>query len=311
MKKNYKKYYKKFILIAIICLIPWLLGILSPREKEKASAQIERGVVCDKVIPIGEAIFETNNLLSQVFAQTQNIRREVETQIKTASGILATLGENAQKCEFSQCKAVCQNISIPVIFKGDFWPFVKITYPACIPMCGEVVKCQGKPCPDIQTLVSAFATSSQKLTGFKNNVENLIGPVLERKDIKPVTEDIKQKKSAFYLWQYEKTVEEYGEKYADKISVIEWIKRKLDRARAEFKSYSIPASEWKESLGEGLSPKKFSLRCKDVIEYGYPIEWVNNCRNLCDPEKSEFDEIECLKCLCGGNSQNWLGCQRK
>ncbi len=313
---------KKLSLILVICLIPAIIGLLSPRKNEKVSAQTGESLVCKKIIPIGEAASETANLFSAVFEETQNMRKEIKSEIATANKILDNLGKDAKNCDLSVCQPVCTNISPPLDLKADFWIFT-IRCPECFPVCGGRKKCQGVPCPDIQPETDSFKESYQKLSGFAENIEKLIGPALGQEKTMPVTEDIEVKGVTGVL---ECTVEECQESPPispeaiacvgpcaihgpTKIPLTEWIKRKLERARTEFRACSTPPSDWPKFSTKGLfMPKKSPVRCKDAIEYGYQIEWAESkCQSLCDISQSTFDETECIKCLCG-HGENWLCC---
>jgi hypothetical protein len=308
-----KKHYKKFIFVSGAILILAVFGFLGFGKKESVKAQEEVGVVCDKVIPIGEAAGKTIELYNNLFKEGQNINKEVENEIKTAYAILEAIGNNAENCDTSKCTAVCTNISLPLSINFTMLFFSVGNYPACVPVCGPVQDCIGIPCPEIRLSVNTFIASHQKITTSAQNVKNLIGPITERKDTEPVTDDIKKCRRWLKIFPVcEHTVEECVEVKncpVTKIPLTEWIKRKLEKARVEFRECAVPRSDWPKFSTKGLYlPDKGPKRCKDVIASPVQIKWAQSkCQNICDPTKASYNEEECLTCLCY-HPENWFCC---
>ena len=280
---------KAFRKIFIILLIPFLiLGSLSfffLKENENVSAQAEKELICQKTIPIGEAMDKTVDFTSDLYVQLQNIHKEVGNEIKTAQEVLNRLGKDAKNCDFSVCEPKCIDIGPSFDFDVTvlwFLPIVK--YPACIAYCEQDLGvsriCQGDPCPHFDQDIKQFEDYQNNILTFHNNLKNILYAKTEN-----IEEDIMKP----------------GETLATKVTRLEFIKRKLDTARRKFSECALSEPEIR-LVEAGETPPRISLSCVKAIQNGkfWPTEWPKACQDKCG---SVPITDECESCLCSQTSR--------
>ncbi|MDI6882916.1 MAG: hypothetical protein QMC93_00355 [Patescibacteria group bacterium] len=292
---------KLIIFCLVVSLVPLILAFWLPEKKEKILAQEEAGMpVCSKKIPIGEAMTETVNILDDIYVSLQRIHQEVGLEINTATNILNSLGKEAKNCDFSVCKASCQDVGPSLTLELKALGFTIAKYPACLTICetklGELFDipqlerpCFGKLCPDLAPVGEIFDQSIKIIEDFGQKIlkslycqqEGQVKPglICAKEDLKRVEEDIVRGK------ENEETF----------ISKIEFVRRKLNRAREDFEKWAMSEYDWQKVERGELTPRIF-MRCYEALEAGvyWPEVW-SGCQNNCKDNPFDF---QCRKCLC-------------
>lgn len=169
-----KKGTQKFILILLVFIL-----IFAPN----VFAQNEEDLVCQEPISIGSSLDATLEAMKVLFLESQNIHREIATQIETANAALAAIGKDASNCDTStkECKAMCPSIETKITFKVTFlWGFDLLKYPFCLALCSRDRACRGKPCPSLDTQLTTMTTSLENLETSIQKINDVFTSSTER-----------------------------------------------------------------------------------------------------------------------------------
>ncbi len=327
----------KFIIILALVFNLSLAGLnmlLHNQPKKVALAQGD--ITCTKVIPIGEAVNKTINLLNVLYTNLQTIRQTIPSQIESANEIprlfsTSTTGaiDVTSTCSsFKNCKPFCINSPIPVKISGQcFIPLVKFSFLFRLPWCfppplgiklnisdfftshittstvefqtpfSNPVTCTGRVCPDVTFSYDIINQTYDKIASSVDDIQKVIGSLTKRAKTEVVTDDIL---SAGEL------------PGKSKISLIEYTQRKLKVARRVFQACMLLRNEQASALRSEALPTG-PQRCLDTFKLRafYSQNLVDKCKKPClPPEKGGTTPTInfCKNCLCGGNNLNWMCC---
>jgi len=284
MKKN------KTIIIFLNLLL--VSGLTFPSLSPASSYQI-----CDTKIPIGEAMEKTIETQDRVFKEIQTIHQELNLQINTATAALGS----ASACNPKICKESNQGVCPPNILKLGitFTIDLKIKevellpISICISLCGFPLPCKGMPCPIIRPNINLVDSSITRISDSISKINDVFSSSTELVD-----NDIIKK----------------GENASTKISIFEFAKRKLKKAREEFDNCAMSYKEW-ELTAEGKYAGRQAIRCFDAFGTGsifQPKEWPKgSCQNASELCREGLSD-ECFKCVCpdlGYTAENLKQCK--
>lgn len=308
MKKNSQKF---IIVFLIFVLISASFAFLFSEKKKGVLAQEEEFLVCHEPISIGSSLDATLEAMDVLVKETQNIHREVSTQIAGANAALTSIGKDAANCDISSstCQAMCVNAQVKITFKVTLLWFITVArYPFCIAVCGARQDCLGKPCPALAPQVSAVSQSSGRIKDSIKKIDDVFSSSTEQieEDIMSEEESINFKQClerAKGWWsdeatkitkrELEKCIENLG-----KITKIEFAQRKLERARADFHRWRMSPDDWEKVYRAEITPRT-AMRCLLALEEKsyWPKWWTEDCEEKC---KDNPYKTGCQDCLCRG-----------
>lgn len=303
---------QKFIIVFLIfTLIFTSFAFLFSEKKEGVLAQEEEILVCHEPIPIGSSLDATLEAMDVLVKETQNIHREVSTQIAQANAALASIGKDAANCDTSSttCQAMCVNAQVKITFKVTLLWFITVArYPFCIAVCGARQDCLGKPCPALDTQLSSVANSFGRLENSLKKIDDVFSSSTEQ-----IEENIMTKEEEINFnqcleeargWrsdeatkitkkELEKCIENLG-----KITKIEFAQRKLERTRADFHRWRMSPEDWEKVYRAEITPR-IAMRCLLALEERtyWPKWWTEDCEEYC--RKNPYS-TKCQDCLCTG-----------
>jgi hypothetical protein len=298
-----KKLYLKFIITLIIVFLV-LSGFVVFLKNPKAETLAQSEIICDKKIPIGEAMDETIELLDPIFQELQRIHQTIPNQITAAREMLNVLGNIAtdtetgevklpENCDISNCMPVCINTPLRIDLK--YWCFFTITYPACVPICYPG-PCLGRICPDLNLGYSMVQDSYNEIIESQERIKKLI-----------TEEIISGNALTEFFRKIGQVLKITGLRKSREIELF------LNKARTEFSNCPIPQADWPKIERGEISPRE-AIRVKEVIEneYALPEKTLQDCQKECQEECHNKPTSEkCQACIFNcvyGSILNWFCC---
>lgn len=243
------------------------LLILSYNQNRKTLAQEER-IECGQEIPVGEAMELTGELLEEINKELDKVNENLFKAVVAASEMVALTKE----CDIKKCKPVDCGTS-PVTHYNPFTGKHEIVATICLP----AKPCEGRVCPQskiefkqkiIDEAYKEIAKAEEKI---KKILEETTEPLCREEEktingVKVVTAPNRDVLTWHENQKCEKNpicwVRPETPSVCPHASKLEIIRRKLNRARAQFYKCDISPADW---------PSELTLSCNDVIRiYNFP-----------------------------------------
>ncbi len=275
--------------IFIIAFMTVLLAVgFLQKEEEPVKASGLGDMVCDAIIPVGEAAEEVKAIMDIVYKAYRGSVKDMISSSGYLTELIALISENNEVCDFEKCK--------PRV--DDIGPDLKLKYNALV-KSGEIVGAHlplcikdggvGEPCPVIDDhVLASFINLQSVLHGAGANIHDLFSKKTEF-----VTEETKHP----------------GEiPYVTKITRLEAVQRKLELVD----KWLTPSVGTQHSCVLSTVDKKralagkigdvFPIQCAIALEQGHywPEAWSEVCIDECNDGADE----DCVECLakCEGKS---------
>ncbi|MCD6232971.1 hypothetical protein J7J81_01125 [bacterium] len=273
---------------------------------------------CFDSIPIGEATEKTVDFLNVIYTNLQTIHQIIPQQIQTAEGVLGEVGSPTSSCSCGPDKVTpfCVNspitialtatcFGIPASFNSqipfcvnsalsfDLTALLKYLFPQFFPESVPSPSVSllantysGRPCPNIDFDYEILKDTYNRLASSVENIENVVG--LSRKKTENVTDDIMN----------------LGESTTTKITLLEFIKRKLDISRKKFDACFQTVPQQRAAL-KGEITLKQAMKCTDSFpggDYSFTEEKIKECKDkmVCLNYPTETDDEKCGDISCSG-----------
>lgn len=264
-KAKHKKIIFGALALAILFAVPVFIF-----NAQKSSAQTEEGentdIVCNKEIPIGEALEESSDFTGNVRNVIFNTEQYIEEEITASQELISSV----QSCDPNKCNPVCRLIPNTCYAPGgpNSGPI-----PYSCPIC-ESDYCTGEICPEnsINAAYGKVEAAYNKIAGEQKTGQDLIDA----------------KKSS---WEYN------NQKYVNQTQ-MEIVQNKLTVARQEFDSCFLSESEWQKYI-EGEDVGKQLMSCEDSLTMGKDLS--QECREACNADDKSEECRKCLECKSPGN----------
>lgn len=268
------------------------------------------GVVCDYIIPIGEPLEKTVNLLATIYEANQTTAFQLDLASNNLSSIYAKLNENkAEVCDWKKCSPNFANLGPD--FKLELDAVIKkwsIGGQLPLPVDKE---CTGSPCPilgspDDEKLAAVLAKAVEEIKA--DDLKTTEEQKTEFTQLTPIgtligLESIiaRQEKIVQELFDESNPTEVVTEDLAlgdagTKISKTAMIQRKAAKAAQMIKECTLSETEKKLALSGRLGDK-YPMTCQSALANGqyWPLAWSEYCKTECLGNQAGSDE--CIKCL--------------
>lgn len=279
--------------IAIFCIGLFLRQEKEPELAVSAQESVDE-LLCATPIPIGEVVEETIDIMDEVFQIYQRQAHSLTLAIQNIQGVVASLTENPEVCDFSQCKPQVVNIGPTLGIAFDSFIFDPIGLYFRVPPICKPKECIGQPCPDLSPYVQGkigakgfvgLDTIQKLFVGASATIYKTFSdkPILISKEMRLPTDPIIDAR----LTQIESTLRK-----------VEIAKNLTTPWSGIGKKTCVLNELEKAKLAMGeINPRKPEL-CKTAFEQGryWPEAWSYYCdrKNECQYGPDE-DCKECLK----------------
>ena len=327
MKKG--NFIKKFIFLVVILnlstVVLWSsVKLLHPLGTSAQSPVDEftegEAGTCFDTIPIGEAAEKTVDFLNTIYTNLQTIHQIIPLQLQTAEGVLGKVGAPTSSCQCTPDKVTpfCVNSPVTVgvdiswyfgceegcatpilrsqvplcinsLIKFDITALLKYLFPGFFPERVPAPSIQplantysGRPCPNIDFEYEILKDSYNRLASSTQNIEDVIG--LSKKKTETVTPDIMA----------------LGESSTTKITLLDFIKRKLKVAREKFTACNQTNIQRQQAL-QGTVSLRRTMKCTDTFpsgNYSFTQEKVNECKDKMVCLDYPADDPKCGEISC-------------
>ena len=277
-----------FKVFVIICFSAFLsIGFLQ-KEEQQVKAEQFSNLVCDQIIPVGEAAEEVKEIMDIVFQEYKESASDIMSATKYLTEVIALLSDNDEVCDFTKCKPQVDDIGPDLTLK--YTAIIKSgeIAGAHLPLCvkdGGV----GEPCPVIdEHVVDTFSYLKKSLNGSGKNIHDLFSIKTEF-----VTEETKHEGETPYETKITRL--EAAQR------ILELVDMWLTPSVGTMKSCALSELD-KKKVRDGKMGDVFPIQCAKAIEEGYywPRAWSDDCVEECQEEVTK----ECKECLgrCEGKS---------
>jgi len=262
---NHKKIYFALLTAAVLLTLSVVFGLQKNTAKGQEGGE-NLDIVCNKEIPIGEALEEAAKFTGGVRDTVFSAETSAEEEITAAQSLISAV----QSCNPNNCHPSC--VLVPHTCYAPGGPN-QGPIPYSCPVCNSHA-CTGQICP-VGSINSAY-----------NNVSAAYDKILSAQQS---GQDLIESQNS--SWKYNNTT------YQNQTQV-EIIQNKLTVAREEFNKCFLSETEWQEYI-DGKKVGKQLVSCEDSADMGRDL--TQECNDACQADINSDKCKECTGCKSPGN----------